>query len=126
MKITDVSVSRIHAILEYKNNKIFLYDNNSKYGTLYLIRDSVKVSLKNISLQIGRTYCDIVKIDSSVKNYKNFLKIHFNKNSELNSSNSQNKINLLEYFYKKIKDINANKKINDNNNKIIKETSDKN
>lgn len=37
MKIADISVSRVHAYIRVKNNKIIVEDNGSKFGTLIKI-----------------------------------------------------------------------------------------
>lgn len=34
VRISDISVSRTHAIIELRDNKIFVRDNRSKFGTL--------------------------------------------------------------------------------------------
>jgi pSer/pThr/pTyr-binding forkhead associated (FHA) protein len=34
VRISDISVSRTHAIIELRDNKIFVRDNKSKFGTL--------------------------------------------------------------------------------------------
>lgn len=34
IRVTDISVSRIHATLEHLQNKFYLRDENSKFGTL--------------------------------------------------------------------------------------------
>ena len=63
--LSDISVSRIHCLLNVDNNEIYLEDNNSKYGTLVLIQ-TPKISLvENLSLNlhIGRSFinCKIKK-----------------------------------------------------------------
>lgn len=35
--ISDISVSRVHAILKIENKQVYIYDNQSKFGTLVLI-----------------------------------------------------------------------------------------
>jgi pSer/pThr/pTyr-binding forkhead associated (FHA) protein len=37
IRISDISVSRLHAYIKYENNKYILTDNNSKFGTLVLL-----------------------------------------------------------------------------------------
>lgn len=34
IRITDISVSRNHALLKFLNNKFIVFDNKSKFGTL--------------------------------------------------------------------------------------------
>ena len=80
--LSDISVSRVHCLLNVENGNVYLEDNNSKYGTLVLIQ-TVKINLAEnifLNLQIGRTFinckvkkpfklfgcCDITeKIDSN-------------------------------------------------------------
>jgi len=37
IRISDISVSRLHAFISYVDNKYILTDNNSKFGTLVLL-----------------------------------------------------------------------------------------
>jgi len=58
LKITDISVSRVHSMLVVSKGKIFLRDNASKFGTLVLRRDPIILNLRNTKtqwLQCGRT-----------------------------------------------------------------------
>ena len=43
IQFTDASISREHAFLIWSNRQLFLYDNNSKYGTLMLLRGRVPI-----------------------------------------------------------------------------------
>lgn len=38
IRISDISVSRLHAIIRYQENEFVLHDNNSKFGSLVLIQ----------------------------------------------------------------------------------------
>ena len=40
VRVNDISVSRTHAIINYKPQGIFIQDNRSKFGTLVLTRDN--------------------------------------------------------------------------------------
>lgn len=44
LRINDISVSRCHAVIKFKNNAFFLQDNVSKFGTLILVRNKLKIS----------------------------------------------------------------------------------
>jgi hypothetical protein len=56
LRITDISVSRKHAIITYLNNEFILEDNKSKFGTLVKMKKVVSLAKgKNISIQVGRT-----------------------------------------------------------------------
>lgn len=34
IRVTDISVSRVHALITFKDGKFVVQDNNSKFGTL--------------------------------------------------------------------------------------------
>lgn len=38
LRINDISVSRCHALIKFKDNRFLLEDNLSKFGTLVLIK----------------------------------------------------------------------------------------
>ena len=58
--LNDISVSRLHCFLNIDKNakKIFISDNNSKFGTLILVKtDNIILSYElPLFIQIGRTY----------------------------------------------------------------------
>ena len=63
--LSDISVSRVHCLLNVENDSIYLEDNNSKYGTLVLIQ-TPKINLAEnifLNLQIGRSFinCKVKK-----------------------------------------------------------------
>ena len=60
LTLGDISVSRVHAILRVENKKIFLEDNNSKFGTLCLVQNPVLKLIEDLPLhvQVGRTYLE--------------------------------------------------------------------
>lgn len=56
IKITDISVSRHHAVLKVIGNAVFLDDNDSKFGTLVEIREELElVADRPYYIQIGET-----------------------------------------------------------------------
>ena len=56
VRINDISVSRCHAILKYKEDGFYIEDNNSKFGTIALIQDRMPLDIENTyAFQIGRT-----------------------------------------------------------------------
>ena len=56
LRINDISVSRLHAMIKYKNGKFFLEDNVSKFGTLVLINKRTPICPGlNKAVQIGRS-----------------------------------------------------------------------
>lgn len=56
VKISDISVSRNHAQIHYKDNKFWLQDTSSKFGTLTLARGRIQVLPgTTLGMQVGRT-----------------------------------------------------------------------
>ncbi|OMJ95867.1 hypothetical protein SteCoe_589 [Stentor coeruleus] len=56
LKINDISVSRSHATIEVFNNKFYIKDNFSKFGTLILVNKPVNLRANdNLAIQISRT-----------------------------------------------------------------------
>jgi hypothetical protein len=54
-RIADISVSRTHSIIKYENENFFIFDNDSKFGTLILLRKPYQIKFDKAALQIGRT-----------------------------------------------------------------------
>jgi hypothetical protein len=58
LKISDISVSRVHAFISYNKGRVYLEDNDSKFGTLVLRKDSIAFNDNNDSsvlIQKGRS-----------------------------------------------------------------------
>ena len=56
LRINDISVSRCHAKIKLENGKFTLEDNQSKFGTLVLIkRRTPLLPTFNKAVQVGRT-----------------------------------------------------------------------
>mmetsp|Transcript_41524 Transcript_41524/g.39940 ORF Transcript_41524/g.39940 Transcript_41524/m.39940 type:complete len:165 (+) Transcript_41524:629-1123(+) len=61
MKIADISVSRIHAILHIQDGQIFATDNGSKFGTLVKVTEPYPLlsifndAYSSVTLQVGRS-----------------------------------------------------------------------
>jgi len=56
IRVSDISVSRIHAMLKLYQGKFYLEDRNSKFGTLVLVRQPIAlVPGLSVSLQITRS-----------------------------------------------------------------------
>ena len=69
-KISDISISRVHAKIYLKDENIVIDDLGSKFGTLLLARNSIDVGekiKKKMKIQIGRNVIWLDK-DSSEKN----------------------------------------------------------
>ena len=54
----DISISRHHALLILKNEKICIRNLSKKFGTSVLIKKPIKILNKAIYLQVGRTYIE--------------------------------------------------------------------
>jgi len=65
IRVTDISVSRFHALIRVeKDGSFLLEDNHSKFGTLVLMQSpKLRILLNNpLTIQIGRTFfCFSVK-----------------------------------------------------------------
>jgi len=56
VRISDISVSRCHAIIKYTDGQFVLEDNNSKFGTLIQVQDKFEIQPdSSVAVQIGRT-----------------------------------------------------------------------
>jgi pSer/pThr/pTyr-binding forkhead associated (FHA) protein len=72
LRINDISVSRRHASLEYRDDGFYVVDFQSKFGTLVLLSDNVTVpEATHTTLQIGRTVVTMkCKMKSKVPEFK--------------------------------------------------------
>ena len=73
-KISDISISRIHAKIYLKDENIFIDDLGSKFGTLLLARNSIDVGEmldKKMKIQIGRNVIWLDKDNSEDDNADN-------------------------------------------------------
>lgn len=52
--MTDISVSRVHAQIKFQDNKFFITDEKSKFGTLVKL-DHRQELTKELFLQAGRS-----------------------------------------------------------------------
>jgi len=53
--VSDISVSRSHAFISYREGKFLLFDNNSKFGTLVEINQPLEVQPDKTIIQCGKT-----------------------------------------------------------------------
>jgi pSer/pThr/pTyr-binding forkhead associated (FHA) protein len=49
VRVNDISVSRCHAIIKYKDDGIYIEDNKSKFGTLVLLKEPYNIILEHTS-----------------------------------------------------------------------------
>ena len=55
LRISDISVSRIHTHVKFENDQFLAFDNDSKFGTLILLTKEYPVKSEKAAIQIGRT-----------------------------------------------------------------------
>jgi pSer/pThr/pTyr-binding forkhead associated (FHA) protein len=57
IKIPDISVSRCHALIHYRDGEFYVEDNNSKFGTLIKAQEGITLRepKEEVTVQIGRT-----------------------------------------------------------------------
>lgn len=56
VRISDISVSRCHAIIKHKNTGFYVEDNMSKFGTLIWVRKPIALDILNtLAIQVGRS-----------------------------------------------------------------------
>ena len=61
IRINDISVSRTHSKIYMKNNKFYIEDLNSKFGTLVLAKEPIFIEEEITYVQIGRTLLTLEK-----------------------------------------------------------------
>jgi pSer/pThr/pTyr-binding forkhead associated (FHA) protein len=59
VRISDISVSRSHAKISFKDKNFFLEDTGSKFGTLVLAKNPVIIQDSPTILQVGRTLLSV-------------------------------------------------------------------
>ena len=52
MRVGDISISRFHSTLRVEDGKLYLYDNNSKYGSLVLIQEDMKIGAEHNNVEL--------------------------------------------------------------------------
>lgn len=56
VRINDISVSRVHALIKYKQDGFYLEDNQSKFGTLVKVNDKIVLKPEELlAIQVGRS-----------------------------------------------------------------------
>ena len=55
IRISDISVSRLHASLKFTDNSYYIEDNDSKFGTLAMISNLNITPNISRAVQVGRT-----------------------------------------------------------------------
>lgn len=69
LRIDDISVSRVHALVKMTGEGYVLQDNGSKFGTLYLLPPGPHAipASDNLSIQFGRTFIDLTVKESEIE-----------------------------------------------------------
>ena len=103
VRVCDISVSRCHALVKYKDGQYFLEDNLSKFGTL-VIPQKEMITLepeKTKAVQIGRSVISftIKKCEKEEGPIQPVLKPRFVAEAEQESSEAE--IDLVEEELKK-------------------------
>ncbi|KAM3128739.1 hypothetical protein pb186bvf_019151 [Paramecium bursaria] len=60
IRISDISVSRLHAYIKFEKGNFIIVDNNSKFGTLVKLQNQYQICNDKIAIQIGRTVLTFV------------------------------------------------------------------
>lgn len=55
LRVSDISVSRVHAMLKFTNENFMLFDNDSKFGTLIQLDQNYPVRTEKAAIQVGRS-----------------------------------------------------------------------
>lgn len=56
VRINDISVSRCHAIIKYRDDGFYVEDNISKFGTIVLLKEKMYLPQDHtLAVQVGRT-----------------------------------------------------------------------
>ena len=89
VNLSDISVSRIHCIMTVINHKVFIEDNDSKFGTLILVQTPSIKLVENLPLyiQVGRSFlgCKLIKAKSfncCNTEEKNEIYYYYNQNEK--------------------------------------------
>ena len=90
MRINDISVSRCHAIIKCKSDGFYIEDNTSKFGTIILLKDKLRLKASHtMAVQVGRTVISFtIKF---VQSEKEKLKSDISKVLDSKNKNLKNK-----------------------------------
>eukprot|EP00347_Sterkiella_histriomuscorum_P023422 403334699 len=93
VRVTDISVSRLHAIIKKTQKGYFIMeDNHSKFGTLVMVRNPIPLQLNDANfIQAGRTMVEI-----SIRRPIRLLDNCFCSPSQTNNNQSQRRSNSVK------------------------------
>ena len=70
VRISDISVSRLHAVIKYENGQFVIEDYKSKFGTLVMLDKDKKLhENERFAIQSGRTVIQLSVVPDSFKGY---------------------------------------------------------
>ena len=106
LRVSDISVSRLHAVIKYERDQFVIYDNNSKFGTLVLMKEPFTITTEKIGIQIGRT---VISLSLKPNNSPTQDLINNTTAANLNKNNqkSLSKANSYENYEKNKEKINV-------------------
>ena len=114
MVINDISVSRNHCNLTLENDKIYIDDCSSKFGTLLMIQNNFTfVPWKEINLQLGKYHLNFNLTKNILCSFKCCYNLNI-KNISYDSQINSQRQNVYEEIIKDITDISHKKKYDDN------------
>jgi len=93
VRISDISVSRIHSKIYFSDNKLYLEDCGSKFGTLVLAKEEVEINENVKILQIGRTLVSSQLTTSANIQKLNEVKISIQDSKSDNKNDTHNLLN---------------------------------
>ena len=131
LTLSDISVSRVHSIITIYDQKIYIEDYNSKFGTLVLVQSPNLTLVENLPLfiQVGRTFLECrINESSSFFSCCGTSSANFCMNYYYNQNLEPRRNNLRTIFTVKMDDseINENKTIENKENKENKENTENN
>jgi len=121
VRINDISVSRVHALLKYDkvSGRLLIRNLKSKFGTLVLLKRPLIIKDKKIDLQVGRTF-----IEAGLISKKEFERLKKEKKNKTLEKEFLKKNTQIKQFVDKGNEGNLN--LNNNNNNNINENNNNN
>ena len=52
IRVSDISVSRVHAFIRFENGNFVIVDNNSKFGTLVKMMRPFRIQTDKVAIQV--------------------------------------------------------------------------
>jgi len=103
----------------FQDNKLYLEDCGSKFGTLVLAKDEIEISDQNTIVQIGRSLISMCnsknKIVQKIDSIDKFVDIKKNSSTNIKDFKDDNEVNNVILNEKELKDFELEK---DNKNDI--------